>query len=356
MKGLDGLRAIAILLVVVHHSHFLTQDGILYFVSKLSASGVDLFFIVSGFLITNILLNAKGKKAFFKFFYLRRILRIVPLYYALLLVAFYVVPQLNFPGIEKFKNTLEWPYWLFLSNFYIASKGQFNNGLVDLSWSLSVEEQFYIFWSICVYFFDVKKLQKLAIAIIILCPLLRLFMTVQGVNYVAIHVMSFTRMDTLMFGSLMALYPRFRSISSEFFYGTFFISLLLVISSFYFPAPFKIAFLYTFQGLLFASIVGLIIKINFESKSKFESILLSILEWKYLALIGIYSYGIYLFHNPIQKGLRGVFVYFFQESKWNIYSQQFLFYGLVTIVSCVFASLSYHLYETQWLKLKEKNT
>lgn len=349
IKGLDGLRAFAIIFVVIHHSHFITKSGFFFHTADFMGSGVDLFFIISGFLITNILLASKGKKNFFKRFYIRRLLRIVPLYYLVLFIAFAVIPSIDSQYFSKFKDTLSWPYWFFLSNYYIASKGHFQNGLVDLSWSLSVEEQFYVFWSICVYYFQSKNLKLIAIAIIILAPVLRFILIRNGVNLVAIHVMSITRLDTLMVGSLMALILNERTISIKVYTWSFLVLIILLFININLPQIYYLTFNYTLLSFAYACLIGLVLSFNRNKESKF----LKFLEFKPIALIGVYSYGIYLFHNPIQKGLR---VLFNQFSNLSFFPemQQLFFYFLVLLVSCFIACISYVFYESKWLLLKNK--
>lgn len=346
IRGLDGLRAFAIIFVVIHHSHFLTDHGSLYQLSEMLGNGVDLFFIVSGFLITNILLNAKGEKHFFKNFYLRRILRIVPLYYFILSLNFFIIPLINHPSLDKLKNAAAWPYWLFLSNYYIAAKGKFENGLIDLSWSLSVEEQFYIFWSTAVYLLGRKQLKKLSLAILIFCPILRFILLHQGVNNVAIHVMSITRMDTLMMGALLALILKDSIIRSRMYLLTLITSLgsfiLLTNSSMTYTTIAN----YTLIGIAYASVLGLALNGH--------SLILKVLEYKPFALIGLYSYGIYLFHNPIQKALREPISNFLQKYSFEPIWGQLLFYFIVLIISVALSSLSFNFYESKWLKLKTR--
>lgn len=306
--------------------------------------------MVSGYLITSILLKARGTNNFFKNFYFRRFLRIVPLYYLILTVNFFLIPLINLPQLDKLKLAPAWPYWTFLSNFYIASQGKFENGLIDLSWSLSVEEQFYIFWSLCVFFLDSRLLKKMAITIIVLCPLLRFLLLSQfNVNYVAIHVMSFTRMDTLMMGSILALIFKERIPETKFFITTMVFSIFGLLAINLLPINLKIAGTYSFMAAIYGSLVG----ITILSNSK-PNLWLSILEQKYLALIGVYSYGIYLFHNPIQKALRVPFTHFFQQYEIPTNTLQLIFYVIVIFISAIIAGISFHLYETPWLKLKNR--
>jgi len=354
IKGLDGLRAVAIAFVVVHHAHYLTTELTLSSIAKFLGSGVDLFFIISGFLITQILLATKGADNYFRSFYLRRLLRIVPLYYLVLGCAFFIVPILNSPHLDKLQSTPSWPYWLFLSNFYIAHQGAFTNGLVDLSWSLSVEEQFYIFWSVCIYLLSLRHIKFLAFTIIIFSPVLRYLLVSQGVGHIAIYVMSFTRMDTLMIGALLAIYRNHRFFTPRFFTWSLILAAIIspVVMSFM-SRRYGVTIYYSLVGWSHASVTGLVIAASkFEYKDATK--VLRFFEWKPLVHVGLYSYGIYLFHNPIQKGLR-VFLVKTNTAFWESgVSPQILFYIIAILSSAVLGGISFHVYEKKWVALKSR--
>jgi peptidoglycan/LPS O-acetylase OafA/YrhL len=352
IKGLDGLRAIAIILVVIHHSHFLTENDWIANLASLGNTGVDLFFIISGFLITKILLFSKGNSNYFKNFYFRRLLRIVPLYFAVLLVATILLPHLDIPYLKKFDEVIFWPYWLFLSNYYIAYLGNFQHGLIDLSWSLCVEEQFYLFWSVCVYFLSLKNLKKLAGVIIVLSPLIRLGLYFIEVRFVAVHVMSITRMDTLMFGCLLALMLEERKFKNVNYISAFIASIIGLKLLYFLPFILKSALSYTFFALIYTSLVGFVVNSN-ESKEKISKTALKLLEFKPVYLIGLYSYGIYLLHNPLQK----IFQLLIGKKIIELFPPQLgqlLFFILVVLAVFPLAAFSYHFYESWWFKFKDR--
>src|SRR5258706_11472560 len=162
LPGLDGLRGLAILMVMMVHFGGTTEHGItgaaLWF-SRLTGAGwcgVDLFFVLSGFLITGILYDAKGAPGGLRNFYARRVLRIFPLYYGTLVVLFVILPLLApgpNPGLEKVAQQQGW-LWLYLSNFAAVFIGDhtFAGGLVQAGdfWALAIEEQFYLVWPLVV--------------------------------------------------------------------------------------------------------------------------------------------------------------------------------------------------------------
>ena len=154
--ALDGLRGIAILLVVF--SHFVSNlripaDGWawpLVSIAHAGWAGVDLFFVLSGFLITGILVDARGSSTYFKSFYARRALRILPAYYGFLLAIFVVLPLLHLGAGDNYMLARQhqgW-YWLHLTNVMMAIGELPGHGPYPstLFWSLAVEEQFYLIW------------------------------------------------------------------------------------------------------------------------------------------------------------------------------------------------------------------
>jgi peptidoglycan/LPS O-acetylase OafA/YrhL len=167
--GLDGLRGLAILMVMFGHFivvgknlephtpvHRFFQSGYL---------GVDFFFVLSGFLITGILLDTKHRKPYFKVFYWRRALRIFPLYYGLLAISWLSVMLIT-PGdaaLLKGHDSPAW-FWLYASNIGMACKGTWLDSptWVGLGhfWSLAVEEQFYLVWPMLVFLLPVKLLER----------------------------------------------------------------------------------------------------------------------------------------------------------------------------------------------------
>ena len=172
VPALDGIRGIAILTVMLHHftifgmvrpNNFI--DVQFYRLASAGWCGVDLFFVLSGFLITGILLDTKSGPHFFRNFYMRRVLRIFPLYYGFLIVIFVLIPLAIQVG-DKFQTLLDqqgW-YWSYLINLPIAFKGWSSVIIIDHFWSLAVEEQFYLFWPLVVFFSQRRQLIFICLA------------------------------------------------------------------------------------------------------------------------------------------------------------------------------------------------
>jgi len=206
---LDGIRGIAILLVLALHFGLpVCPPGILHDILGMGWAGVDLFFVLSGFLITGILLDSKGKPDYFRRFYLRRVFRIFPIYYAYLILFFHVVPliahatgrlaALTYGGDEAW-------FWLYLSNWRDAYH---QNGYLYHFWSLSIEEQFYIVWPLVIYLIPTRTLKYVCLGLAIFSVVLRLVAGHAGVSPVFLFRGTPFRLDGLALGALLALAAR----------------------------------------------------------------------------------------------------------------------------------------------------
>jgi peptidoglycan/LPS O-acetylase OafA/YrhL len=215
ITALDGLRGIAILLVLLLHLTTFGQfrptagiDIVYRRIASVGWIGVDLFFVLSGFLITGILLEAKGRPGFFSTFYTRRVLRIFPLYYVFLALFFFVLIPL-FPGLGFGHLTGEQGWqWFYLQNFKLARDG-WDPPPAPLGhlWSLAVEEQFYLLWPLVVFACSPRALTLICVVIVVVCPVLRTALHIEG-NAVAAYALMPARMDTLAFGALLAILAR----------------------------------------------------------------------------------------------------------------------------------------------------
>ena len=165
IKALDGVRALAILLVMLFHFYFLVEVGWI---------GVQLFFVLSGFLITSILLDAKSDALgqYLKRFYWRRSLRIFPLYYLYLIgiALLYAVAHIPEDFMSKISYLIFYNY-----NHYPIFESLSHDVTFTHFWSLSVEEQFYLFWPFIIYFLSTRQLKVLLIFIIVAVPVFRYF-------------------------------------------------------------------------------------------------------------------------------------------------------------------------------------
>jgi peptidoglycan/LPS O-acetylase OafA/YrhL len=348
MPQLDALRTIAVLLVIVSHwfshQHFLnryTSNGIL---------GVTLFFVLSGFLITGILLKNKNSidqggsvKSAYKTFYIRRSLRIFPIYYLLLVILII----LNIPVVYEGFN---W-HLLYLSNFYFWIKGEFAGNLSHF-WSLAVEEQFYLFWPTVIFFVPRKKLVATFFLCIIGSTLFRIFLF-SPPNHMGRFLMP-ASLDSFCIGALLAYGQQYSKHWYQWLLNKAAV-LITAVAGLYIAYsvlhpkldfPSNDYFFLSFYFLLISVLFGLVImKCSVGIRNKF---LAPVLNNKVLIFLGKISYGLYLYHNFIP--------YFYNIkvpevlSPVSIYIAQFA--RLLVLVGV--SSLSWYLIERPLLKLKER--
>lgn len=205
-KNLDGLRGIAAFSVLIFHffeNPYLTADVFqLETVRKFTEvlqHGVTLFFVLSGFVITRILLNSKSSNKYFYTFYRRRILRIFPLYYLYLIVFYYIYPFIQ-RGQINMEFSLQLPVYFYLQNMGWLT-GLESNGPGHF-WSLAVEEHFYLIWPIVVYFLPYQRIKPVVIALLIFSIPLKIFFINSSID---INYNSFSRFDSILIGCLIAI-------------------------------------------------------------------------------------------------------------------------------------------------------
>ena len=205
LPQLDAVRGIAILLVIFHNTCAKYPGLGLQRVFADGWMGVDLFFVLSGYLITRQLLEARESAGYFRNFYLRRSLRIWPLYYSVLAFVFVVLPLLQVPGATAFfehRSSPWWSYPFFLQDLLVAVP-QLAAGPLGVMWSLAVEEQFYLVWPWVVRYCSRERLYRVTLAIICLSPAVRWVLSHEW--HANIYSNPLCRLDGLMAGALFAL-------------------------------------------------------------------------------------------------------------------------------------------------------
>ena len=210
---LDGLRGAAILLVMFYHfclphTGFHGHDtGLLLQLAQGGWMGVDLFFVLSGFLITGILVETREQAKYFRNFLGRRFLRIWPLYYLSLLVLLLVIPlAMSFspPELQSMRDK-QWWFWLYGSNWLFAKEGGFAQTSGGYFWSLAVEEQFYLVWPLVVYLLSPRNLLRTSVALLFVSLIARIVLVRNGVATGSLYTMTFTHLDGLAVGSSIAI-------------------------------------------------------------------------------------------------------------------------------------------------------
>src|SRR6185437_13153051 len=202
---LDGFRAIAVLMVMTEHMYngfwlpVIPMPGALHFVLTHGWLGVDLFFILSGFLITGILLDERGHSDYFSSFYRRRACRILPLLLVCLVIYFVVYGRIY----DRYLLLA----LVFCANLDVLLGVRTPNGL-SVTWSLAVEEHFYLLWPLAVSRFTIRRLVYIAGALVLLSPVFRGVAMHYGAQAQNVYQLSWFRFDGLALGALMAIFVR----------------------------------------------------------------------------------------------------------------------------------------------------
>jgi len=310
---IDGLRGIAILLVVLFHyamSHRAFDDrypGLFLQISQVGWMGVDLFFVLSGFLITGILLETKAQPNYFRNFLVRRFLRIWPLYYLTLLLFLVVLPLVlgNVPDqLRGMHDNQAW-FWLYAANWLFASQGGFEGTPGGYFWSLAVEEQFYLVWPLVVYWLAPRRLAQVCVGMLVASLLLRLAALSYGMTGSAVYVMTFTHLDSLAVGTVIAVAIRSPGLAD-------FLARLAIPTIVFAAGAIALArfhdgdFLYSSHGmaawglsavaLLFGGCLLLTLRIQTPG-----STVGAVLSSRFLVATGRYSYALYLVHVPVLR-------------------------------------------------------
>jgi peptidoglycan/LPS O-acetylase OafA/YrhL len=213
VPALDGVRGLAIALVLLCHVVWdftppaYVERGLVE-VARVGWIGVDLFFVLSGFLITGILLDAKGAPNYFRNFYVRRTLRIFPLYYVILIGVFVVAPLVAGARDEQWFTSIVdqqgW-FWSYTSNVLLAITGQWDQvGVLGHFWSLAVEEQFYLIWPAVVLLLSPRQLRKACGVILVAALGLRVIIALGPSPGLGAFTLMPARADTLAIGAWLA--------------------------------------------------------------------------------------------------------------------------------------------------------
>lgn len=374
IPALDGVRGAAILLVLICHygpclSSATRLRALFFFAIKVGPFGVDLFFVLSGFLITGILYDAKGSANYFRNFYARRFLRIFPLYYgflALVLLCLLAISSAGPPDWRHAQLAHElWSYqpwlWTYTANIWMFAHNTWMS-LVGTFWSLSIEEQFYLFWPLAVFFFGRRSLLWICSGICVLALGARLMLSAAGVGDLAVYVFTPCRFDALAAGAIVALLargpaPERRLIhfGRVFLFSASCLIALLVLLRLWCPAfsagtnkEFERDFMYTGVAFFFASLV-----IFALAGEETTSVLSNLFCLRWLRILGLYSYGIYIFHGPILQIARS---WLAAEGLWpTVHANPFLgaaFAALDLAVVFAVAFASFNLFEKPALRLK----
>jgi peptidoglycan/LPS O-acetylase OafA/YrhL len=369
-KGLNGLRIIAALLVFFSHVEYVKQliglDNLfaIHIFKVAGASGVDLFFCISGFLITFLLIAEKERlnSIALKDFYIRRILRIWPLYYFVLLITLFVIPQfVNFPGLhlEDHINLTGFLLFVFFSP-YIAKVLFSINFLAAVLWSVGVEETYYLIWPNVIKYISNIRFRHFVY----------MFLLFTGIKAVVTYIpykiadphlilkdissiMEQLRIECMIIGGACAFLLKKKSPLIRHLQGNYSFGLALLLLTIYFVWGFKPAYFnlnpiieYMCDPVIYALLCSILI-LNVISRKG----IYSLLERRVPFELGQISYGFYVYHSICIMFSVMLFrqMHLPQSLSWLIGISAFL---LTTLV----AYISYYGFEQRFLKLKKNFT
>ncbi len=380
---LDGIRGLAALLVFIYHCTILeprnAAETVFTHLTFLNGLSPLLFFVLSGFLITGILVKTRDEPHYFRNFYIRRGLRTLPLYYAVVVLSLIVLPALfpNNPKVHAFGRVGDdtWMYWFFLQNFGMAMAGDFRHGILDVTWSLAIEEQFYFVWPLLVYVCRKRWLAAVCVGLIVLGFVYRCVLVFLLESHpITAYVLTFARLGSLATGSLLAIVWQQPGLIDRLKTPAAWVAALTV------PCIWMATGLERLMGIDFLASVGfrggpytrtfgdllvlfglaslIVLCVSAKPESRFYRVMTS----RFLRTMAMYSYGIFLFHTPVRAFIRDlVFGPGYGASKpWIVWPSiagsqipaQLMFYVVSMSVVLPLAALSYHLFEKQVMKLK----
>ena len=340
---LDGLRAIAILLVLVHHQAFWMASSTLRSVIERGVVGVDLFFVLSGFLITGILLDSQGQRHAARNFYVRRGLRIWPLYFSLLAVAMLLFRRMM-PVSFAF-----WPYLLLTQNFfYFTSMGP----ILEPTWSLAVEEQFYFIWPWIVLRCRRETVMKLCATVLALSPIVRFGLRMAGANPRFLYVNTLCRLDPIAMGALIAAWTR----GADFYPNqSRYIRLGLAIGTVGWlacsaepGAPLSVELRPSFLAIAFGAVLSEVL-----AAQNSQAIFARVLRRTWLRFVARTSFALYLFNLPVYSIMHGNFCTSLCARFPSPLGEVSLFAASNTAVFMA-AALSWRFFEGPILRLKDR--
>lgn len=357
IPALDAIRGLAIVLVTLYRfggggegaGRAVESPGLI----DLGMRGVDLFFVLSGFLITGILFDAKGKDRYFRNFYVRRSLRIFPLYYGMLALMLLVLPLISSSLSKNYQPAIDQQGWLWLygANVLQAIRGEWCLGPLNHFWSLAVEEHFYLAWPLVIFLSSRLGAMRVCGCLILASMAARATWLVCGGNDVAAEVLTPLRMDGLALGGWLALAARSPGglawlvrwskpaciLCGVVAFGTWLLDKRLL----------------GLPDLAWAGFFGSLLVLILAAAHR--SWLAGIGNCRTLQFFGKYSYAMYVFQLPLIAGLAWlVTAPGLAQSLGSPWLGQGAYCGLLFGLTTLLALASWHVFEKHFLALKHR--
>ena len=363
--GLNGLRFFSALAVIITHVE-LIKHKLGFFniwnnklIHHLGVIGVSFFFVLSGFLITYLMLLEKKNfnSISVRKFYLRRILRIWPLYFLLLIVGFFILPKLTYIPYfsENLSSNFKWNlimYILMLPNlafsFFLAVP------LIGQLWSIGVEEQFYLIWPVLLKYFkkiNINLLIKILVIWLFIKGLVLFIFKISDENWVIIlknnlAMLKFENMIIGAIGALLLTENKFKLLNFIYKKSVLLFSMFGIFISLFILPDFFNDFLHLVHSFFF---IIIILNVSCNSLSFLK------LENTFYNLLGKISYGIYMYHLIVIYFTIKFLDYCNMFHPKNIYSNLLLYIMVISITSLI-SYMSYTLFERKFLKIKSRYT
>jgi peptidoglycan/LPS O-acetylase OafA/YrhL len=357
MLSLDGVRGLAIIGVLLTHGSYVFTSGSHFL--AMGWTGVDLFFVLSGFLITGILIETKSARNRAESFYARRILRIFPIYYLTIFVV--IIAQTQLPWLRAVAEMQTWPerlpYLFYFKNLVpLWQHGQAHQTLLSHFWSLAGEEQFYFLWPMLVWHLSSRAVYRICAGALCFTLVLRIILGAHFGYGAWIQFFPLTRSDGLFVGSGLAalLATGHRPTHKQLLiWGTVCFATLVGVAAIrgreelLYGGPLMSTIGFSALAILFGVLIAHCVQFHTNLLTRF-------FEAPWIRAFGRYSYGMYVYHLPVYY----VAEHFAKE--W--FALQFplpnryavLYLGLLIGVTYAVAWLSFRFFEQKFLRLKRR--
>jgi peptidoglycan/LPS O-acetylase OafA/YrhL len=351
VAALDGMRGLAIGLVLLYHGWTYSLEGgwteaglMIDRIRGIGWAGVDVFFVLSGYLITGILVGTRGKPNYWRNFLIRRGLRIFPLYYAVLVFLLVASRFISMPGVENM-----WVNFLYVTNIAIAVWGE-NHVPLDIAWSLAIEEQFYLVYPWVVRWVSTRTLAIILVGVVVAMPIFRVLLWKFGPQP-TLGPYTLPRFDALAWGALIcvALERDRPALVDGLSRAALPIGIAALVCLYAWTrADIRfIAIGYSLNALAATALLARILKAP-------RGLVGKVFETRWLVYLGKISYGVYLIHLiarvAVGKALDKVFSV---PLRHGIAYCALELVGMI-IVTVVAATVSFYYFERPILRLKDR--